>query len=685
MPSIRLLRKDVKIRRWILEFSPFAFGAAVAALFALHPPVLKTSLLDLVGGGADAIPLSVRNASADLVPVLASDAYAMETDEGACAALRELCTMLPADVFLLESTNSFAAFESDLRGLASLDDVRRLATTEGRAKIARSALRRFVASPVPPFFSPADDPFALADGFVRSLMKGHENWTFRDGFIVAKDLQGRDIFISLLHLRPAVTHDTDALIDFHARLVTALDAVRTAHPNVRVEACGVPLHTAITTAKCRTEINGLSAFSVAFIVLLAVFVFRGVRWIPLLVASLLVSTLAGAAALFLFFDEIHVMTIVFGTTVLGLVIDYSFHWLLAASQKGLVRNLMISCLTTEISLLPLMLSSLPVLRQSATFLAVALAAALAYVIFGYPEENGKTEKSSVGCCLSAVGFFRLFNHSIIRLFLLALLLLGLIQTRFGTSLTALYRPPAELAAAERTFAELCGSTSPNRGFLVFDREAIAADVMKLYAEQGERQGAALGLAETLCPPERTGNPEVALASVLCPEGELPPSVRFIQPRQIFEATLARWTHETCQKLAFALMFMFVALVIFFRRRAFEMFLPSLVAIASVAVMLGFLEEKVNLFHLLACFLLAGMSIDYTVFLHNGGRAAFKPAFCSLLTSLVGFGALSFVSFPIVQSFGIVLGVGLPVGFVFALVTSVNWVGRTTPLGVWNRT
>ena len=76
----------------------------------------------------------------------------------------------------------------------------------------------------------------------------------------------------------------------------------------------------------------------------------------------------------------------------------------------------------------------------------------------------------------------------------------------------------------------------------------------------------------------------------------------------------------------------------------------------------------NLFHLLACFLLAGMSVDYTVFLHGGGRAAWKPALCSLLTSVVGFGALAFVSFPVVQGFGFVLGVGLPCGFFAAWAT-----------------
>ncbi len=255
-----------------------------------------------------------------------------------------------------------------------------------------------------------------------------------------------------------------------------------------------------------------------------------------------------------------------------------------------------------------------------------------------------------GCCLVAL-----------------LIVVGLYRVRFGTDLTALYRPPTELAAAERRFAELSGSADAERGFLVFDRATVAAHVEKLYAEQGERQRQKLGLSESPCPP-RGELGAYAVASVPRPAEPLPDGVRFLQPRVQLGAVLARWTDETLVRLGFALALMLAALVVFCRRRAVEMFVPSVCAMAAVAGLLGLLGEKVNLFHLLACFLLAGMSVDYTVFLHNGGRAALKPALCSLLTSLAGFGALYFVSFPVVQGFGFVLGVGLPVGFVVAWLT-----------------
>lgn len=650
-------------RRAVLWGAPVVLLVLAAGLFVRRPIAVRTSLDDLVGDGVEAIPAAVRTASADLVPVLIGPA---DDVAQAVAAARAIQARLPSDKLVPTAENPLAALATNRYGLAALDDVRLLETSEGRARVAQKALKKFYASPLPPLFPVAEDPFALADGFVRAQMAARANWNVRDGLLTATDGHGATSVVLPLRLRPEIAADADALIVFRAELNAVLSAVRAAFPSVSVAACGVPLHTAVTAGNCKREINALSIFSFVFIALLSVFAFRSVRWIPLLAASLAVAALAGAAALLALFSEIHLMTVVFGTTVMGLVIDYSFHWLLADARRAAVtRNLAVSWLTTEISLVPLMVSSLPVLRQSAVFLGVGLAAALAYVVGGYPTRRrmpdglAHTEARRhggfrwgvrAGCCLVAL-----------------LIVVGLYRVRFGTDLTALYRPPTELAAAERRFAELSGSADAERGFLVFDRATVAAHVEKLYAEQGERQRQKLGLSEAPCPPR--GEPGAyAVASVPRPAEPLPDGVRFLQPRVQLGAVLARWTDETLVRLGFALALMLAALVVFCRRRAVEMFVPSVCAMAAVAGLLGLLGEKVNLFHLLACFLLAGMSVDYTVFLHNGGRAALKPALCSLLTSLAGFGALYFVSFPVVQGFGFVLGVGLPVGFVVAWLT-----------------
>ena len=715
-------------RRFIAALAvPAVLAAACALAFRLRPVEFKTSLYDLVGSAADAVPEAVRSHSSRLVPVLVSST----NSAAARAAADRLVACLPTNdcssVRYRFDGAEFSGFLESCRrhraGLVSARDERLLETPQGRSRIAAAAVRRYYSSPVPPLFPPAEDPFCLTDSFVTSLPLSFSGWMPSDGVLTAV-LGGRTYVLAVLELESSVAGDTGALVSFKSRLDGAFRAA--ASPGVDFSACGVPLHTAVAAGRCRTEIGWLTWFSLAFIALLAVCVFRSFRWMPLLAATLAVSALAGGVALVVFFPSVHVMTLVFGTTVLGLVIDYSFHWLLqpAAARKETVRNLLVSFVTTEISLLPLAFSTLPVLAQSAVFLGTALAAALAYVLACYPLPcDAEVRTGSVRPPFAAV----------LLAALVAAGAAGLFRVTFAADPSAIYRPPAALAASERVFAELGGTADGTRGFVVTAgsddleellsreaaaslsgktpclsrlmppfsrRERIAANVARLYVEHAERQKDLLGIGALAPPPAPrpwrwSDIPPFAAAfahgrslvvpSAPPPAAPLPEGVRFCQPKKLLADVLAGWAAETRTRLAVALALMFAALTVFFRARAFITLLPSLVALLCVAGWLGITGTNVNLFHLLACFLLVGLGVDYTVFLHGGGRAAFKPAVCSLLTSVAGFGALAFVSFPVVNAFGIVLALGLPTAFFAACATAPETEAATehgaSPLGL----
>jgi len=634
---------------------PLVLAAACAALLLARPVELRTSLYDLAGEGARAIPESVREASADLVPVLVSSA----DREAARAAAETIAKNLPEE-FLARADDPLDALASDRYGLASLDDVRLLRTAEGRAKIARRALRRHVSSPLPPFFPVAEDPFLLADGYVRSLFPGQGGWALEEGAgahpILSGD-DGRGKFRFMLPLRVAQGSGTGRLVELREALLPVL--ARSCGDGVSAVACGVPMHTAVAAGNCRRQVDALSAFSLVFIAALAAFVLRGLRPMAVVASSLAVAALAGGLVLVALFREVHVMALVFGTTVLGLTVDYSFHRLMG---RGVGRELAVSCLTTEIALLPLALSGLPVLRQAAAFLGAGLAAALAYVLVCHPDGSAVASGQAQGG-----GRFRTVCRVLCVVAAMAAGV-GLFRAEVGTDLAALYRPPAELAEAERAIAEIGGAAGSDRGFLVFERDAVAADVARLFDEHGAALADKLGI-ERLAPPAKGREREYAVSSAPV-DGELPRGVSFCRPpAERLARTMSEWTRRTELRLAAALPLMLLALVAFFRRRAFGMFVPSLFALAAAAGFVSLLGEKINLFHLLAGFLLAGMTVDYAIFLRSGRDGAFRPAFCSLLTSVAGFGALAFVSFPPVRSFGVVLGLGLPAGFLFACATA----------------
>ena len=697
---------------------PFLLAVACATVYVIKPIAIETSLYDLVGDASAFVPDAVRRHSSNLVPVVVSS----EDPSKARAAADDLFAHIPSNLcrsvrYNLGDTGFSEIMDACLArraGLASPHDVELLATSEGRARVARAALRKYYSSPIPPLFSPKDDPFCLLDGFVTSLPIAFSGWTPKDGVLqVERDC--RTFVLLVMELHPTMADDTESLVDFGSQLAATIGIERARHPDVQYDVSGAPVHTAATASRCKTEIGYLTWFSIAFIAVLSIFVFRSAKWIPLLFSSLLTAAGAGALALLAIFSSVHIMTVLFGTTILGLVVDYSFHWLLHSPSRRseTIRGLLVSFATTEISLLPLILSSLPVLLQSFVFLGIGLAAALAYILFAYPRHESLNDGT---CEDGGVHFTRIAIVS--SIVLLSISLVGLPGLRFGTNIKSLYRPPADLAAAERQFAELSGAADAERGVLVTsgsdDLEALlaredasnipsttpclsrfmpplsrrvanAALIEMLYAEHGARQQELLGL-DSLSPvhaPEAwrwddlptsmfeafVSDGSLLVPSAPHPEGELPDGVVFCRPQKVLGEIFSAWTRETFMRLGVAVVLMALVLALFFRGGALRELMPSLFAIVVVWGMIGISGDSVNMFHLLACFLLAGMGIDYAVFLHCGGRHAFKPALCSLLTSMAGFGALAFVSFPVVRSFGFVLGIGLPAAFACAVATS----------------
>lgn len=649
---------------------PLVLALLCLAAFFVRPVAIKTSLYDLVGRAGETFPAALRDRASGLVPVVVS----APTHEAAKAAADDLVSRLLAEDFRsvkyrlaeIDFAAELDAYLADRAGVVSAADRILLTTKEGRAALAERHLVRLYSDLSPTLFPVEEDAFGLTESFVRSLMTNTQGWTPKDG-VLTVEKEGAHHVLIVLDLRPELAADTDGLIDFHARLRTLGEAVETTHDEVRIALSGVPIHTATTAGACKREIAGLSIVSLLFIATLALVVFRSIRWLGFIALTLTISALAGGFALIACFNAVHLMTLVFGTTLLGLVIDYSFHWLLQepGTRARLVKGLGLSWLTTEVSLLPLFFSSLPVLRQSATFLGAGLAAALLTVLVLYPRHVAVAEKTLVNAS-RRVPFWRI-------LFVIAVVLacFGLLRVTVATPPQALYRPVPELASAERFMAEVSGASKADRGFLVMDRAAVYEDVLLLYDEHGADHAEALGYDAPFAAPAAPAaeTPEYVLPLEDPPEGPLPPGVRFCQPTRLLAEVLTVWTAETRLCLAWSLALMLVILALFCRWRAVLILLPSVTGLAVVAGLLGWLGEPINLFHLLAAFLLVGMAIDYAVFLQGGGKSAWRPATCSLVTSLVGFGLLICVSFPVVRAFGFTLGVGLPTAFLCALATA----------------
>ena len=83
-------------------------------------------------------------------------------------------------------------------------------------------------------------------------------------------------------------------------------------------------------------------------------------------------------------------------------------------------------------------------------------------------------------------------------------------------------------------------------------------------------------------------------------------------------------------------------------------------------MLVIFGSPINLFHLLAIFLIIGFGLDYSVFRFTNPEKSGDSVFLSCITTVFSFVLLAFAGFKLISSLGTVLALGLLSSYIFSL-------------------
>ena len=615
------------------------------------------------------------------------------------AAADAFSSNLPAcATFDLRAT--LRAFAGRTAGLLSAETRGLLRAGRYREVATASAARLF--GPVPPLFSVKDDPFLLATDYVLALQSNlSPGWSLRDGYPVCTRDGVHFLLVALETERLSLDAAEDLRRRVEARNATAADGVR-------IWCCGPLFHMARAATRAKTEVNVLSGVSVACVVLLGVLLFRSLRFVPQLLCAVGASFLVASGALFAVCPHPHALTFVFGTTLIGLAVDYVYHARAAGDVARVARPLGISLVTTLACFTPLLCSEVTALRQMALFTMAGLGTVCMTVFAWGPCGPGLP---AVEEAPRARGPGRAGRWA--RALLLCGAALGLFRLDVSTSPAAFYRPDAYLAAGERRFLEV-GPAAGTRVALVtgdslqacLEHEEAAglkglsavipsirrqrenaALAARLAAHEGARYAALTGLR---MPGGAATNvfldAEVAATGALkrlvapfrlaptrlvapCPAGFVPadPHVEVLDPRTALEGLFARFLASTCRLLGVSLGLLAVLLLVFFRKRFFLYVGPVLASVAATGGMLGWLGIPLTSFTLLCFFVMVGLGLDYVVFHRSRpGPATRRTVRASFLSSLAGFGLLAFTAFPVTQAMGVTFAFGLFFAYVFSL-------------------
>ncbi len=610
---------------------------------------IETSVSSLVGGKG--LFANLAEKTSGVVRVMCADAARAE----ACRAAFAFDPPLDPVAFLeTVRTRGKGLLTAKSRGLLAEDELDRIRRSVRRRDYSGIAL-----------FPKADDPHYFLNDFVAAL-KSLRPEGVADG---AEVLTG--------------TASSGASDDGLKRLVALAEA------DDGIWLSGSPFHTLLATEKTKREINLLGTVSFVVVFLCGWLLFRSFRFVLPTACALAGGFVAGCAAVSLLPGRPHALTFLFGTTLIGLGVDYCYHALADGRDRAFAVKLTQALSTTCLAFSPLLLSGAEVLREMSVFTISGLVTIYLFALLFLRQPSGlklRQRRNFSPACASTPTIRAKSAKIRVTNRLLVILLLSVAAFRgihFDNSPAQFHAPEPVMARGEAKFAEVMGKATSELVLVPLD--AWQRENAALKEKLGTVPGDFLRAADL--PPWLTVNLEgtdyLMLPASVAGEGYPP-----VDPKGALTDLFAKLSRETYGLLALSFTVFLLATAIVFRRRFFRTVAPVAAAAACTVLALVALGEPINFFQALAFFILMGLGIDYSIF-HGGETTPVRRrvVFFSFLTSFAGFGLLAFTSFPVTRSMGFTLGIGLFFAYVFSLPRGdspletkkgVPLVGRTIP-------
>ena len=258
-------------------------------------------------------------------------------------------------------------------------------------------------------------------------------------------------------------------------------------PNSELLLMGAVQHAVWGASSAKREVSTIGNGSLLGIIALVFIVFRSGRVLMLSLLPLGTGVLAGLIVTLLCFKEIHLITLVFGSSVIGVAMDYSLHYLCEHYKNNSDGNtsfsnnilsqifpgITMAMLTSAIAYAAIGFAPFPVLRQIALFSCTGLAVAWLTVVSLFPHmlppasfSHPRYLQWSEWLDIKLRNFYdQRYSRVVLILFALAMLP-GILHIKANDDLRLLQTPEAGISAMEKRVQTLTGIQTNGRFFLI---------------------------------------------------------------------------------------------------------------------------------------------------------------------------------------------------------------------------
>lgn len=551
-----------------------------------------------------------------------------------------------------------------------------------------------------------EDPFMLFTDYVKSFGTGNP-----DEF----EINGKYYKILSLEVQTDTALSPEILNGKIKNLVSL-------QKDLSIDGCeiyltGAPVHSYYASSKSMIEINIICILSIIFIIGLCKYYFRNTKLLLPIGTSLGLGMLSGYIAASIVFPEIHVLTFVFSTTLLGICIDYSLHYFIEKDLSKIFKSLTVSMLTTVSAFAVLLFSGVELLKQISVFTMTGLLNVYLIVVLFYPLLKFDYTPRQINFLLNET------VKKIIAVIVVFVAAGGMISLKFNDDIRNMYIPSKKLLAAEKLLAEITGGDkktsfavvegknmqdilqkeewicdnltginyqalskfipSENRQKKNFElRQNLYKHSLKTYATFLTNKEINKLLSEN--PPQKflefdktfpfsnfligENSSVIVLYDFNRPEIITQNGGKYVDVQKDISEKI-RTCRQSCIKIlpaVFALVFLLLA-CLYKPLSAAKILAPSIISAAFAIGLLNLIGEPISLFHILAVFLIIGFGLDYSVFRASGVENSSDAVLLSCTTTVFSFFLLACTSFKLISSLGFILSAGLSTSYLTSLL------------------
>jgi predicted exporter len=393
--------------------------------------------------------------------------------------------------FDLKTMTEFSRYLYDYRFVIAEKETLDLLESGRAEEIAQDALASaFSAINFIPLDNIESDPFLLTERrmmeFLSSSLLAGKGFNVKEDVLAIQKDEAWYVLLRLT-LAPRATSLRSGQ-NAVGKIYAAAPVIKKSLPGLEFYFSGIPFHSYESSSGAQREISVISTVTIIIILILFLYAFRSVLPVFSSILAVGVSLGIAAATALLVFREIHIITFVFGTTLIGTCVDYSAHFFVhwkgnpslkngAEIRRFISKSIIMSFISTEICFCVFLFAPFPILKQFAVFSMAGLLSSFltcfcVYPILKIPDENKRRFalfEGKIFLSLKNMPLPRIARPALAAaLFLIAVLLLvfNFSSVKIENNLSSLYTMSASLLESEIRAAQVLDYGSTGWYFIV---------------------------------------------------------------------------------------------------------------------------------------------------------------------------------------------------------------------------